>query len=410
MMKSFLYYTKESVSFLAYWLMLHFFWLCPIKKNKIVATAARGRKYADNPRFIVEELLERNLGLDIVWLKLRDAKFQVPQGIRLVLNNKNFFRLPYEYATAHVIIESAHFPLWLKKRKGQIVIQTWHGGLGVKKIEYDANNYNVSKIYALEIGNTVDIADVFISNSAHLSKIYRRAFKYSGPIYNCGYPKNDVLFSSKDEFRKRIRERLGLRDDVSIVTYAPTFREYFFHYGSWNIDMSVYDLDYERLARAFESKFCSKCVVLVKMHPNNQGYVDLSKVLNDHVFDVTDYNNMQEIILASDYFISDYSSCIFDAAMTGIPCFTFATDFDKYKSDERGVYYEMDELPFPYASNNDELEHNILHFNEIEYHNKWLSFSKEVELNETGHATKDIVDKIGDILAGKQVNWNNSSI
>lgn len=89
---------------------------------------------------------------------------------------------------------------------------------------------------------------------------------------------------------------------------------------------------------------------------------NIKGVYDDCIIDATNYPDMQELILAADAFISDYSSCIFDAALRNIPCFTFATDFEKYKGD-RGVYYEMDELPFSYAKNNDELISNIKNFN-----------------------------------------------
>ena len=111
--------------------------------------------------------------------------------------------------------------------------------------------------------------------------------------------------------------------------------------------------------------------------------------------------------MATDVMISDYSSCIFDAALRRIPCFTYATDFEQYKNEERGVYYEMEELPFPYATNNDELEQNIKVFNEKNYLQKWDAFTVRMGLNETGHAAKDIAEKMIALLQGKPVEWKN---
>lgn len=69
-----------------------------------------------------------------------------------------------------------------------------------------------------------------------------------------------------------------------------------------------------------------------------------------------------------------------------IPCFTYATDFEQYKNEEHGVYYEMEELPFPYATNNDELEQNVKTFDLEAYLQKWDAFAVRMGLNETGHA------------------------
>ena len=375
-------------------------------------TATRGKRYADNPRYIIEEVLQMRPDVDVVWRQSRNSNFSVPPNIRIVkLDLRNLLRFAYELATAYIIIESALVDSWFRKRNGQIYIQTWHGGICVKKIEYDANNFVKNSFHAKDIEWSCKCADVFLSNSLFLSKLYRRAFGYKGPIFNCGFPRNDMLLKDKTESILKVRKELGLPHDVAIVTYAPTFREYFLSQsGKWNIDLSVYNLDYERVIKAIEQRFGRKCVALVKMHPNNSNDVDLKGIINDHIIDVTKYNNMQEIIAASDYFITDYSSGIFEAAMIGIPCFTFATDFEKYKSDERGCYFEMEELPFPYAKNNDEMIMNILNYDNAIYQEKWQQFAKEMGLNETGHASKDVAMKICEILDGKKVDWNNSEI
>lgn len=390
-------------------LLLYIFRIFPIKNNKIIASAVRGRRYADNPRFIVEELLRRKRDLDVVWLKRSDSNYMVPESIRTVANRRNYIQLAYEFATAKIIIMSHHAPAYYKKREGQVFVQTWHGGLGIKKIELDADKFIKSSKYELAELKATNLADVFISNSLHLSKLYRSAFSYRGPILNCGYPKNDFLLGDKAAARKKVRCDLNIKSGSKIVTYAPTFRDSFRQNGIWVADMSVYDVDFERLKMTFETKFGGDFVVLIKLHPNLQNSVNFDTITNDHIIDVTKYNDMQELIMASDFFISDYSSCIFDAATAGIPCFTYANDFDVYKSD-RGVYYEMEELPFPYARNNDEMERNVLSFDLQDYNNKWKEFSKRVALNETGHAAKDIADKICDIIDGKTVYWNNSTI
>lgn len=390
-------------------LLLYIFRIFPIKNNKIIASAVRGRRYADNPRYIVEELLRRERDLDVVWLKRSDSNYMVPESIRTVINRRNYIQLAYEFATAKIIIMSHHAPAYYIKRKGQVFIQTWHGGLGIKKIELDAINFIKSSKYEIAELKATNLADVFISNSLHLSKLYRSAFNYSGPIFNCGYPKNDYLLGDKTAARTKVRMDLNIMPEYKIVTYAPTFRDSFRQNGAWKADMSVYDIDYERILKAFETKKGGNFVVLIKMHPNIQNSVHFERITNKHIIDATKYNDMQELVMASDFFISDYSSCIFDAATAGIPCFTYAKDFDDYKSD-RGVYYEMEELPFPYAKNNDEMEDNILNFDEKKYCEAWMNFAEKVELNETGHAAKDIADKICEVLDGKPVNWNNSLI
>ena len=122
--------------------------------------------------------------------------------------------------------------------------------------------------------------------------------------------------------------------------------------------------------------------------------------------DVTDYNNMQELLCAADIVISYYSSCIFDAALREIPCFTYAKDFEKYKGTQ-GTYFEMENLPFPYARSNEELISNIQHYNHEDYLKRWYEFKIKTGLVETGHAAKVIAAKIKDIFDGKYIKWEN---
>ena len=110
--------------------------------------------------------------------------------------------------------------------------------------------------------------------------------------------------------------------------------------------------------------------------------------------------------MATDVMMSDYSSCIFDAAMRRIPCFIYASDYNEYKK-YRGVYYEMEELPFPYAKDNDEMEQNVKAFDMDDYLKKWDAFTIRMGLNETGHSAKDIAQKMADFLHGKKVTWQN---
>lgn len=78
-------------------------------------------------------------------------------------------------------------------------------------------------------------------------------------------------------------------------------------------------------------------------------------IFNVECLNATSIPDMWDLVIATDVMMSDYSSCVFDAAMRRIPCSIYAFDYDEYKQ-YRGVYYELEELPFPYAQNNDEMK------------------------------------------------------
>ena len=376
----------------------------PIKKNKVLACVSGGRRYDDNQKYIMEELHKLIPDLDIVWVKEPKYEYELPAWIRPV--KWRSWQWLYEYATAKIWTSNGGVPDFFAKRKGQLYVETFHGGLGIKKVRGDIiGEATAVRTKTIFLKNASDMADVFISNSDHLSVIYRRAFKYHGPIWKCGYPKNDMLVQNNPKDGMKARKDLGIPSDHKVLLYAPTWRLRFTQ--EKHIDMNVYDLDMQRLKKTLTNKFGGEWTMLIRFHPSLRLYAKGYQETHPEVMDVTDYQDMQRLLMATDVMISDYSSCIFDAALRRIPCFTYATDFEQYKYEERGVYYEMVELPFPYAKNNDELEQNVKVFEMEDYLKKWDAFMVRMGLNETGHAARDIAQMMADYLDGKKVEWQN---
>jgi len=375
----------------------------PIKKNKVIVTVFNGSRYDDNQKYIMEELHKLIPDLDIVWVKDPKYEYELPAWIRPV--KWRSWQWLYEYVTAKIWNSNVIVPDYFVKRKGQLYVETWHGGLGIKKVAGDCIGLYAAEENAVFLEKNSNMADVFISNSDHLSKIYRRAFKYHGPIWKCGYPKNDILVRNDPEDGERTRRELGIPKTHKVLFYAPTWRLRF--EKEQHVDMKVYDLDMLRLKQALAERFGGEWTMLIRFHPKLRHYAKGCLEAQLEVMDVTDYPDMQQLLMATDVMVSDYSSCVFDAALRRIPCFTYATDFEAYKYEERGVYYEIEELPFPYAKNNDELEQNIRAYNHEDFLKKWDAFAVRMGLNETGHAAKDIAQKMADFLNGKTVEWPN---
>lgn len=111
-------------------------------------------------------------------------------------------------------------------------IETWHGGLGIKKIQLDVASGPLKPWEIKEIKNTSKLADLFISNSGFLTQVYRSAFNYKGKVWNCGYPKSDILLKANQSINlKKIRDFYNLEENIKIFLYAPTFRKSLKNYG-----------------------------------------------------------------------------------------------------------------------------------------------------------------------------------
>ena len=377
-------------------------------QDKVVASTMRGRKFSDNPRFIIEELHRIRPDLKIVWFADDRWPQNIPSWVKVVPYHR-FKKLKrfYEMATAKVWVYSHLFEYFVVKRNDQLFVQTFHASIPIKKVYLDMNHdlesYKRTKQYK-ELINTSDISDVFISNSTYYEKVYRHAFAYNGPILMSGFPRNDELINSVSDFRTAVKEELQ-QAGKNIFLYVPTFRDEFER--THHIDFSVYNIDFEGVYHALIEVFGGEWVILVKFHPIMQIYIkDYKGFSLPFVKDVTSYVNIQALLSASDFVLTDYSSTICDALIAGVPGLTIALDYDEYQK-ERSVYFELEELPFPFAKSNSELIANIKTFNRKEYEKQCEIFKNRIGLFETGRASKVIAQKILDFIDGKYVDWES---
>jgi CDP-glycerol glycerophosphotransferase (TagB/SpsB family) len=65
---------------------------------------------------------------------------------------------------------------------------------------------------------------------------------------------------------------------------------------------------------------------------------------------------LEVLYRAADALITDYSSCLVDFLMTGRPVVSFAYDYDRYAQQERGLFYDLEQvLPGPVCRTFDDL-------------------------------------------------------
>lgn len=363
------------------------FHIFPIKKNKIVICNFYGRGYGDNGKYIVEEILKENKDYDVVWLLRKEFRENsgLPTNIRTVKYGS--IKSIYEITTAKLWIDNCRSSFFLFKRNPQFYIQTWHGGLGLKKIEADAI-HSLSNRYIKYAKRDSTLADIFISNSQHLSDIYKRAFWYNGKILECGYPKNDILFSDKRVYRESVRAEYNLKRNTKILLYAPTFKN--------NFDKNSYNIDVLKILDNLNKKDEGDWVFMARLHPNIDSDV-FSSIFPKSVIDATAFSDMQELVLGIDTLITDYSSCMFDSAIAGIPTFIYASDIKSYM-DERGFYFSLNELPFPLAENTQQLISNISSFSYEDYLSNLNYFYKKVGLYDKGNASKRVLELIDSVI------------
>ena len=351
----------------------------PLDRRKVVFSNFNGGGYGDNPKFIAQEFLRRKLHWKLYWVSASD--YDLPEGIRPVRPNTIAFA--WHMATAGTWVDDTRKLYYFKKRPGQFYIQTWHGGLGLKKVEKDCEDA-LSKEYVTYAKIDSQNMDLLLACCRWESVSYREAFWYDGPILEKGIPKNDIYFEDPAPYIRKVHQHFGLPEGTKLALYAPTYRD------SRKTDM--YNLDYNQLLSALEKRFGGSWAVLVRMHPN-VSYKDYPLTYTDRILNASPYENMQELLVASDIIISDYSGCAFDFPMIGKPGFLYAEDYEEMKR-TKDYYFQLEDLPFTLALTNGQLMEQIEHFDERDYQKKCKDFCDMLGFYDDGHASEAVVDLI----------------
>jgi CDP-glycerol glycerophosphotransferase len=311
------------------------------KRNLIIFESFHGRQYSDNPRAIYEYISQNHTEYQAVWAVKSgfEAPFienHVPYVTRL--GPRWLFTMP----RARYWIFNTRMPLWMKKSKFTTYIQTWHGtplkkiGIDIQRVKFAEEG---TKEYRSEFIAETRRWDYLISPNHYTTKIFRQAFAYQGEILETGYPRNDLLCSQPSKLLlKQICQRLNIDASKKIILYAPTWRDdESFRQGRYKF---INHFPFESLLESDD-----QLIILTRLHYLVSEQFDASQYGN-RVLDVTEYSDIKQLYLIADLLITDYSSVMFDFALTKRPMLFFMYDQDKYQNEIRGFYFNPEtELP-----------------------------------------------------------------
>lgn len=273
-------------------------------------------------------------------------------------------------------------------RKDQVVVETWHGSLGIKR--FDPAHYNTNVSWPIAAARTGKLTTQIISNSSFEDGVFRETFWKETPILKYGHARNDIFFPQSEQVRSYLKQRFckdnGLSGDTKFALYAPTFRD--------DHNFAVYDLNAEQTLNALRKRFGGEWKLLLRYHDNDKGgEAKKNTVKSCDVIDVTKYPDMQSLLAFTDVGITDYSSWIYDYVLLRKPGFLFAMDRSKYDN-ERGFYFRLEDTPFPVSTDSDELEETILSFDEELFQKRVTEFLSDKGCMDDGDASVRIADQV----------------
>ena len=375
-----------------------------IDKNVIIFESFMGRTYSDNPRALYEEMLnnEKYKDFKFIWMfKNPEEKKDIKELSKATLVKYESMEYFKYYSIAKYLISNSRIPEAIKPRKGQVYIQTWHG-TPLKRLGYDltaekGNALNSLKDVRYKYKTDASKYTYLLSPSDFCSEKLTSCFNLKENNPNCeivqeGYPRNDFLSNFTLNDVKNIKEKLNITNIGSkkIILYAPTWRDNQ-HTSGVGYTYKV-DVDFDLLKEKLEKDY----IILFRAHYLVANSFNFEKY-KGFIYDVSNYESINDLYVIADLLITDYSSVFFDYAILKRPIIFYMYDLKEYKEDIHGFYIELDELPGKIVENENELLNEINKvMKEFKYSNKYQKFNIKYNPLDDGKASRRVLQRIID--------------
>ncbi len=352
-------------------------------RDSVLFESFTGKSVTDSPRALCEELVRQGSDRELFWT-VDDLLRPVPEGTTpLLLYSRRWMEILH---TSRYLVNNANFPHYFRKQPDQVYIQTWHG-TPLKRIGNDVPGTSLSLPYRALMTREPTYWDLLLAQNDFAASVLPRAFGYTGEVLNLGYPRNDLLLECPPELRQRVRERLGLASNTLAVLYAPTWR-----------DTAAITRGYAFVRylepKAVRAAFGPRAAILLRGHANTIN--DHARV-TDGVVDVTSYPEIDELFLAADVLVTDYSSVMFDFCVTGKPMIFLTPDLAQYRDKTRGFYFDFTaQVPGPICMTTAEVVAELADLAGLEtrYRDAYETFRRTYAPQDDGKASARVVERI----------------
>ncbi len=387
-------YILERVRYTYYYLFYK------IDDKTIFFESFGGASASCSPKAIYNYLIENKDYKDykFIWA------FKNPKKDHLIKKNKNLIIVKskskdyYKYLSkSKYWIVNSLLDLSVIKKKNQIYVQCWHG-TPLKKLRCDITVTGSVLNTKEEVikRNNLDVAkiDYFISPSKYSTEKFTSAFNLKNLnkeniIIEKGYPRNDKLINYTQNDINDIKEKLNIKTNKKIILYAPTFRDDEHKSGlGYTYKLNI---DFDKLKKELGKDY----VILFRAHYFIANSFDFNKY-KDFVYNVSDYDDINDLYIISDLLITDYSSVFFDYAILKRPILFYMYDYKNYKTKLRDFYLDLKELPGPIIEKQEDLIKNIKQIDKVfnKYKKYYQTFNKKFNPYEDGKSSIRVAKEI----------------
>ena len=363
---------------------LYYKWQCRrrLQENNALFIELRYLEMTNNFRYLYEALQEKGISCDLYCMG--------NHGISGFSYMKRCLEMLKKLAVSkYAFINDVNNVIGsLTLRKQTILVQTWHGCGAFKKFGFHINSNLEKRFYPK--------CNMVTVSSPAVVPIYKEAMGLDAQmICPLGVSRTDLFFRREQcqKMREQCFKKLGGRGKKKYILYAPTFRGNA-HYAEMPHLLEPQEL-YDFLGEEY--------VILFKGHPAMRESVAVTKEYKDFYRDVSKGYTIEELMLASDLCITDYSSLIFEYALLDKPMIFYAYDSREYEQ-ERGFYFSYEEfIPGAYCTTSQQVIQEVLQPSG-EYGEKRKEFCEKFMSACDGHATERIIEQIQNIGVCETLN------
>jgi CDP-glycerol glycerophosphotransferase len=305
----------------------------PVDASLALYAAYWYRGVTCNPAAVAGTAAELAPQVRALWVVGRGRVAGLPPGTdHVVAGSLAYYRA---LARARYLINNVNWPDHVVKRRGTTHVMTHHGTplkmMGMDQLDHPASIRDADFVAQMR---RADRWDFSVTANAHTTVAWERAYPCRHETLEVGYPRNDRLATATAADLQAVRAKLGLRPDQRVVLYAPTHREW--------LPVGKQVLDVEQLAEALGPD----SVLLVRAH---YFYVPAAAAgsgpaRTGRIVDVSAYPVVEDLYLAADVMLTDYSSAMFDYAVLDRPIVVFVPDWPVYQ-ELRGTYFDLTAEP-----------------------------------------------------------------
>lgn len=301
--------------------------------------ACRKHPRTEGVLFLSERRVERGGNLDVVRSRVIQEDFcPVTEFLKTKPVHKlNWRELRHSaelVAGARVVVLEDFYPQLhaLSIRPDTEILQMWHA-CGAFKL-FGLSELGLVKHLEQSTANHRNYTAALASGQA-IVPFYSEAYGVSERcIRPVGVPRTDIFFdqSYQEKMKKRLLEKYPVCVGKKVVLYAPTFR------GSGN-KTAYFPTERFPVERVMES-LGDNAVLIIKNHPFVKNTWEAGEKYRDRVLDLSESENINDLLFITSLLVTDYSSVIFEAALLHIPMIFYAFDLQEYL-EERNLYFDF---------------------------------------------------------------------